>query len=125
MRQLKGYIDIPGEVMTRAREMRAQTPPASWEEVARVLKYGRFALRARLDPEFRERSRAASAEYRRQTAETLRIANEIRGNEQQSRVVRKPLYDPKRDGVREPASLTAAVFGDPWPGRADLMRRLG
>lgn len=93
----------------------------SWEALADA--YGCSVAKAKgeIMPGFRERQAIAQSEYRVKLAEKRRrniipLLPPERKN---------PVYDPKRDGVREPMDLTGQLLGDPFPGRAELMRRAG
>jgi hypothetical protein len=98
-----------------------------WKEIGRRLKVSPKTIRGRCDPEYRAYINRQNAARKRAIAcgahipKKLHIVDAGRPEDEP----RNPIYDPRRDGIIPPASLTAELLGDPFVGRSELMRRAG
>lgn len=112
-------ISTPLTPAQHAAVLRRRAAGVSWARIATALGVTYITLRRQCDPAFRaacHRRDAAAARDRRRARPRLdpflpedpRDAN--------------PLYDPRRDDMPPPQSLTAALMGDPPPGRRELLR---
>jgi hypothetical protein len=110
------------EQIASAKAMRAAG--ANWREISDRLGVPINSIRHRADPEFRARALAKDKIRRDRIAAGLHTPKDMH-IVRDGHGPRNPVFDPKRDGVREPQSLTAFLLGDPWPGRNEIMRRAG
>ena len=131
------------EDLARAMAMRAKQPPVPWRRIVKVLGCSMFALRAELDPEYLETSRAYSRKYRmtNYSAEKLkpkRVDNRDRSDRirpkvshrtdhhvvSERRIVPEAVEQERRHLVGyQPPTVTAAILGDPPPWRSALGKR--
>lgn len=96
----------------------------SWKEISRRLNVSPNTIRGRCDPEYRRHLNILNAKRKKAIREgnhRPKAIHVVRDNDE----LRNPLYDPKRDGVRLPQTLTAYLLGDPFEGRDAIMRRAG
>lgn len=92
----------------------------TWDRVAELMGCSRCKLRSEVDAEYRENSRLSKIAYRAKKSEEGRDQFTL-----EPVIPKNPAYDPKRDGMPCHGTLTAALMGDPFPGRSEYMRRAG
>jgi hypothetical protein len=97
----------------------------TWEDIGAAYGCSAGKVKYELIPGYRASALRNQRHYRiKKRLGKLRVCLESPPYE--SPVEKKnPIYDPKRDGVPEHQSFTAEFLGDPFPGRAELMRRAG
>lgn len=115
-------MSMTAEQLTEGRRLRAMVPPAPWATVAGRLGCRRYTIQCALEPGY--------AEYMR-TRERCRRAGlpkpKRRSPERQTinafEIPRDVLLDRDRRLAMAPRSLTAALCGDPAPGRSAWDKR--
>lgn len=110
--------------IAEGKRMRAQTPPAPWAVITAQLKCGHFKIKAAIVPGYREEH--AEGVWRRRNGLVVkrRPADTISRQEGNSpSIPHEVLADRDRRLALAPASLTAAICGDPAPGHSALDRK--
>lgn len=84
--------------------------------VARELNTTEWHVKKTIDPEWhrKEKMRKQDRQY---------TEDKSSGKKYLDLSLKNPIYDPRRDGVRYPTSLTGILCGDPPPGRSALDER--
>lgn len=117
----KPKVDVSAQV---AAANKLHEAGLGWREIGRQLGCDKNTIRSRCDPAFREHinklqsARKAAILAGSHIPKTIRLVHE---NDEP----KNPLYDPHRDGPRPYADSTAAILGDPFVGRSEIMRRVG
>lgn len=109
------------ELERLAKDLRGDGMP--WCKVAARIGCSDDTVRGRLDAEWKARRRAGVNAARRRNGLSRSATGHTHRASGESSERRDPIFDPKRDGCFEHESLTAALMGDPFPGRSEIMRR--
>lgn len=125
-------MPLSAERTRQARAMR--NSGMRWEHICREIGASYYIVRSALDKEWGEATRRKTNMNRhRRKGEPATVPRDLASKlathpnhvEPVMRVPAEVLADREQRATLQPASLTAAVFGDPLPGRSALDRRRG
>jgi hypothetical protein len=107
--------------IAEARKMRSDGK--SWVSICQYVGENYYAIRRVIDPEWAQSRRNGINQIRNRRRVPERNRHSC-GFITEGRETRNPDYDPRRDGVIQPETLSQMFFGDPLPGRSALDRRV-
>lgn len=129
-------MSLAPEQIKEAEQLRSLNPPWGWDRIATHLCISRFVLRCEIDPRYRVkmalnvrvvRARRQGRICRRPPAADLPkiTPRSAFGAEHAPSIPQHVLMDRDRRLSMAPRSLTAALCGDPAPGRSALDKMNG